>query len=181
LEFRAEEYVLYPFTHSLMTLDTARGLEFAQFLAKDLPPYINSRYRTKTDRSNTFIGGSSFGGLISLTAALYYPDTFGGVLGFSNALWPGDYGLSQDYLDRTAPLEAHFYLDTGELEGLGSNDEYAEKNYRLFQQIESLNTSRTAFVFQKNASHNEMYWAQRFIMAIQWLLDPGKDQDFLLY
>jgi predicted alpha/beta superfamily hydrolase len=178
--YRAEEYVLYPFTHSLMTLEKARGMEFARFLALELPQYINTRYRTKSSRDSTYLGGSSFGGLISLTTALYYPDTFGGILAFSNALWPGDYGLTRDYHQLVDTLMADFYLDTGGKEGLGPDQEYKDENFRLFQRVRQINAGRTVFVLQEEASHNELYWARRFTRAIEWLLNPEKDQVFLL-
>ncbi len=47
-------------------------------LVKEIKPYIDSHYSTLTDRSNTYIMGSSMGGLISLYAICEYPDVFGG-------------------------------------------------------------------------------------------------------
>lgn len=56
---------------------------YLKFLTKELKPFIDSSYRTKSDRANTFIAGSSMGGLISLYGICEYPEVFGGAACFS--------------------------------------------------------------------------------------------------
>jgi predicted alpha/beta superfamily hydrolase len=51
---------------------------YLRFLVTELKPFIDSTYATKPDRENTFIMGSSMGGLISLYAVSEYPEVFGG-------------------------------------------------------------------------------------------------------
>ena len=53
---------------------------FLQFLVKELKPHIDIKFRTLTDQSNTFVGGSSMGGLISMYAQSEYPTIFGGAI-----------------------------------------------------------------------------------------------------
>ena len=60
---------------------------FLRFITTELKPYIDSTYATLPDRSNTFIMGSSMGGLISLYAICMYPDIFGGA-GCISTHWP---------------------------------------------------------------------------------------------
>jgi len=52
--------------------------QYLLFLTKELKPYIDSAFSTRKDRANTFIAGSSMGGLISMYAICEYPDVFGG-------------------------------------------------------------------------------------------------------
>ena len=47
------------------------------FLTEELKPFVDNNFPTLADRSNTFIMGSSMGGLISLYALCEYPDIFG--------------------------------------------------------------------------------------------------------
>ena len=61
--------------------------KYVQFLVTELKPYIDKTFRTKTGRSDTFIMGSSMGGLVSLYALASYPDVFGGA-GCVSTHWP---------------------------------------------------------------------------------------------
>lgn len=53
------------------------GKQYVDFLANTLKPYIDSKYHTKKGPENTFIAGSSLGGVISLYAVMQYPGVFG--------------------------------------------------------------------------------------------------------
>ena len=46
------------------------------FFVHELKPYIDDHYRTKKTRKNTFIGGSSCGGLLALYAAYAYSNVY---------------------------------------------------------------------------------------------------------
>lgn len=61
--------------------------DYLKFLVFELKPLIDARFRTRPDRSSTFIMGSSMGGLISLYAIAEYPDVFGGA-GCLSTHWP---------------------------------------------------------------------------------------------
>tara|TARA_B100001115_G_scaffold184493_1_gene187175 strand:+ start:727 stop:1860 length:1134 start_codon:yes stop_codon:yes gene_type:complete len=63
------------------------GYEYLDFIVNQVKPYIDAHYPVKTQREYTYIGGSSLGGLISLTALEAWPDVFGGALVFSPAYW----------------------------------------------------------------------------------------------
>ena len=51
---------------------------YLRFLVTELKPYIDKNFSTLPDQQNTFIAGSSMGGLISLYAICEYPKVFGG-------------------------------------------------------------------------------------------------------
>lgn len=51
---------------------------YLKFIVMELLPYINETYSVKTGIENTYIAGSSMGGLISWYALCEYPDVFGG-------------------------------------------------------------------------------------------------------
>jgi len=80
---------------------------YLKFLVMELKPYIDSHYSTKMDRKNTFIAGSSMGGLISMYAICEYPDVFGGAACLSTH-WPGIFTTDNN------PIPAAFlnYLKT---------------------------------------------------------------------
>ena len=52
--------------------------DYLRFLVGELKPFIDRHYRTRPGRADTFVAGSSMGGLISLYALSRYPEVFGG-------------------------------------------------------------------------------------------------------
>lgn len=66
--------------------DKPRADNYLRFLVQELKPYIDKNFSTKKDRANTFIIGSSMGGLISIYAICEYPNVFGGAAGVSTHL-----------------------------------------------------------------------------------------------
>ncbi|RKR84458.1 putative alpha/beta superfamily hydrolase [Mucilaginibacter gracilis] len=79
---------------------------YLKFLVLELKPYIDSHFSTRTDRQNTFIAGSSMGGLISMYAICEYPDVFGGAACLSTH-WTGI------FTNQNNPIPSAFlhYLD----------------------------------------------------------------------
>ena len=70
---------------------------YLKFLTIELKPFIDSTFSTKKDRKNTFVAGSSMGGLISLYAICEYPDVFGGAACLSTH-WAGIFRLDNNPL-----------------------------------------------------------------------------------
>ena len=60
---------------------------YVRFLADELKPQIDQRFRTLTSRADTAIMGSSMGGLASLYALCRRPEIFGGA-GCMSTHWP---------------------------------------------------------------------------------------------
>jgi enterochelin esterase family protein len=104
-----------------------RGSEpFVDYLAKELVPWVRSRYAIGSDRTRTVIAGQSNGGLAAAHAALRHPEVFGGVLSQSGAFWfdpsvgtshASKYDTPTGWLTREfAALPArpvHFYVEVG--------------------------------------------------------------------
>ncbi len=61
---------------------------YLKFLVAELKPYIDNHFSTLKDQQNTFIAGSSMGGLISMYAICEYPKIFGGAACMSTH-WTG--------------------------------------------------------------------------------------------
>ncbi len=68
---------------------------YLKFLVTELKPFIDKQYATKKDRQNTFIAGSSMGGLISMYAICEYPQVFGGAACLSTH-WPGVFSMNNN-------------------------------------------------------------------------------------
>lgn len=53
--------------------------EYLRFIVEELKPFVDANFRTLTDKNNTFMMGSSMGGLITIYAETQYPGVFGSV------------------------------------------------------------------------------------------------------
>lgn len=68
---------------------------YLKFLVTELKPFIDKTFSTYTGRKNTFVAGSSMGGLISMYAICEYPNVFGGAACLSTH-WPGIFTLENN-------------------------------------------------------------------------------------
>ena len=92
---------------------------FADFMATELVPWVDARYRTRPARDARALLGASLGSAISYWTALRHPDKFARVGGQSSAFWIDDERVVSA-LSRLEPARAdlpfRFYLDAGRLE-----------------------------------------------------------------
>jgi predicted alpha/beta superfamily hydrolase len=151
---------------------------YLQFLTEELKPFIDQTYSTLPDRSNTFVAGSSMGGLISLYALCEYPKVFGGAACLSTH-WPGLFSLENNpvpavffsYLKKHLPSPKHhrIYFDHG-TETLDSmyaslqlqvDEIFREKRYKSSQWI-----SRS----WPGQDHSERSWRSRLEVPVVFLL-----------
>ena len=93
---------------------------FADFMAKELVPLVDARYRTRAERDSRALLGASLGGVISVWTALRHPDLFARVGGQSSAFQIDDERVVQALarLEPQRALPLKFYLDVGQLESL---------------------------------------------------------------
>jgi enterochelin esterase family protein len=101
---------------------------FADFLAKELVPWVRSHYRVSAQPKNTVIAGSSFGGLCAAFCGLRHSEVFGNVLSQSGSFYytPDETTNSEPYLTQSGwmmdqyaqagKLPLRFYLHVGLLE-----------------------------------------------------------------
>jgi predicted alpha/beta superfamily hydrolase len=168
-DYRITEYDPYDSKYG-----KGRGRDYVDFMVKNLKPYIDSHYRTKIDAANTTIAGSSMGGLISMYAALKYPDVFGNAGIFSPAFWIAPelykYAAQQKIL-----AKSRFYFVCGDSE---SNGMVAEmKKMATIIQSKITDIENAPVVIVKGASHNEKQWNGDFPAFYNWLVGSRKDKE----
>jgi len=92
-----------------------RPAPIEEFLGRELPEYIDSHYRTVTDRRGRAIAGLSMGGYGATLLGVKRPDMFGAVGAISAALSTG--GRPQDISAQVATLSPdaapYFYIACG--------------------------------------------------------------------
>jgi len=98
--------------------------DFADFLAKELVPWMRENYNVTADPRQVVVAGSSYGGIASTYAALRHSEVFGNVLCQSGSFWwaaqkPEPYQepnyLAKEFL-KSPKLPIKFYMDAGAFE-----------------------------------------------------------------
>jgi enterochelin esterase-like enzyme len=162
---------------------------YLKFVVRELRPMIDARFNVKSDRANTVIMGSSMGALISLYAIDEYPQVFGAA-GMMSTHWPlvinpDDKPISNEQYEAVSstferylrpalpdPRTHRLYFDHG--------SETLDAAYARYQdRVDSVvgrrgyrpwsNTLSLSFPGQK---HNEISWASRVAVPLQFLLPP---------
>ncbi|GAA3982763.1 alpha/beta hydrolase-fold protein [Mucilaginibacter dorajii] len=144
-----------------------RGVDYTAFLVKTLKPYIDVNYRTKKEAKYTTIAGSSTGGLISMYAAIKYPDVFGNAGIFSPAFWiaPEIYKLAKQ---TSLNKKSRFYFVCGDAESdLMVSDMKKMADLIREKGIKPENSPVTVI---KGASHNEKQWNADWPGFYSWLM-----------
>ncbi len=175
-EQRASEYLSYPDAHNPQfqsaTPPELEGTKYAEFLIKEVMPFLQQRYRIATGPTNTGIGGSSYGAIVSLTTALHHPGVFGKLLLESPSLWVGD-GKVLAEVKKTKLLPQKIYMGIGTREaGNPESDALILKYFTGLEQIlkdDGLGGSRLKVVVEGGGQHNEEAWARRFPDALLFL------------
>jgi enterochelin esterase-like enzyme len=103
--------------------------KFADFLAKELIPWIRAHYNITNDPGKTVVAGSSLGGLAAAYAGYKHPEVFTNVLCQSGSFWwaPDHSGAIPDgvitetgwmakQLIASSKLPLKFYIDAGSFE-----------------------------------------------------------------
>lgn len=149
---------------------------YLRFLVDELKPYIDKTYRTRTGAGDTFIMGSSMGGLISAYAASEYPQVFGAAACLSTH-WPAGDGAVIDYLDaHLPPPDGHrFYFDYG-TETLDAA--YEPYQMRMDAVMEARGYRRGVDWETRKfdgAPHNEIAWRARVHIPLQFLLGEAAE------
>ncbi|MFZ1495732.1 MAG: alpha/beta hydrolase-fold protein, partial [Saprospiraceae bacterium] len=144
------------------------GKKYVRFLADTLKPFIDKKYRTKTERQFTGVGGSSMGGLISIYAGLMLPKIFGRLLVFSPSLWVSANILS-DSVRYTNIDDTRVYIYAGGNEGSSMIPNAQRFRTALEQQGIGEESIDIFFSIDPDGKHTESRWGAEFPKAIKWL------------
>jgi len=151
---------------------------YLKFLVEELKPFIDKNFSTKTDAKNTFVAGSSMGGLISMYAICEYPNVFGGAACLSTH-WPGTFKVEGNpipdaffnYLSKNLPNpKSHkLYFDYGDqtLDAL-----YPPLQKKADEVIKSKGYTAKNWItmFFSGENHSEKAWNKRLDIPLLFLL-----------
>lgn len=156
--------------------------KYLKFLTMELKPFIDKKFSTYTDRKNTFIVGSSMGGLISMYAICEYPEIFGGAACLSTH-WPGFSPFEgnpipqsfADYLDQNLPNpeKVKIYFDYG----TETLDSFYESGQMLIDKVmEKHHFTENNWLTKKfpGENHSEKSWQKRIHIPMIFLIRNNK-------
>ncbi len=155
---------------------------YLKFVTEELKPYIDKKYSVYTNRKNTYVAGSSMGGLISMYAICEYPKVFGGAACLSTH-WVGTFTPENNpvpdsflkYLKNNLPnpKKHKIYFDCG--------DQTLDKLYPEIQKEvdqvmleKGYNESNWLTRFFPGENHSENAWSKRFNIPLEFLFEKEK-------
>lgn len=144
---------------------------YVDFLVAELKPFVDATVPTLASRADTFVMGSSMGGLISLYALERYPAVFGGAACLSTH-WPAGGALLVDAMADALPAPgAHrLYFDYGTR---GLDAQYEPLQRRMDARLAAAGyTPGHDWVTRAfpGADHNEASWRERLHIPLAFLL-----------
>jgi enterochelin esterase-like enzyme len=168
-----------------MLSDSTNADNYLKFITEEIMPAVNKNFNTYTNAENTFIAGSSMGGLNSWYALLKYPTIFGGAICMSTH-WPGAnpnnkkladciFSNFKNYINNNSKALTNkiLYMDYG-TQTLDSHYEpYQKAIDKLIKQkkVKGLVYYSSKF---KGDAHDEVAWAKRLPTAFSFILNSIK-------
>lgn len=148
---------------------------YLKFLVEEVKPFVDENFDTLPDQRNTFVMGSSMGGLISLYAISEYPEVFYGA-GCLSTNWPaGEHELVNEMAKSLPDLQNHkLYFDHG-TEGLDALYEpyqmSMDNHLRTRGYAANVNWLTRRF---DGADHNEAAWRARVEIPLSFFLTDSE-------
>jgi len=142
------------------------GDRYLEFLVRTLKPYIDKNFQTLRDKSNTFVAGSSMGGLISMYALLRYPTVFGGAGVFSPAFWITGDSIANEIKSRGSKVNSKIYFYAGKLEG----ESMVPDMLAAYESMKSLSKSKMVRIVNEAGTHSEKAWRSEFPKFYEWMI-----------
>jgi enterochelin esterase-like enzyme len=154
------------------------GDAYLSFIVTELKPYIDATYAVYTNKENTFVAGSSMGGLMSMYAVAEYPEIFAGAACISTH-WVGGSPKENNplpdtifkHLESNLPsAENHkMYFDYGNKTLDQFYPQYASRVDSIFLK-NGYNTENFKNLFFEGTDHSELSWQKRVRIPLTFLL-----------
>lgn len=161
--FRMQEYNIY--NHP--DFGPQFGEIFIQFLVENLKKYIDEKYLTLSDRSNTAIIGSSMGGLMAFYSIIKYPEIFSKAGVYSPSFWVSDkiFELHQQN-KKLNDIKIHMIVGSNEGANMVMNFEKMESILKSEYSDENLKIEEV-----KGQGHSETFWKMYFPESYLWFFN----------
>ena len=166
---RLEEYSPYDFTWQDRPIH-GRGRAYIDWLADELKPLIDAKYPTRPGREDTWLGGSSMGGLMSLYGVAMRNDVFSRAACLSPSVRFNLRELKADLKKARLTSGTRVYISWGEKEARGKHQMAQYTSNAL--EVAHLLAEQGAEVypyFQLNGRHCEADWRRQLPRCFTFL------------
>lgn len=154
---------------------TPVGDKYADWLIEDLMPWVEANYRVKTGPEHTALGGSSFGGNITLYTMMRHPGVFGRALVESPAVPVVGPAFMDEIRAHTGGWAERVFVAMGTQET--GNEAYNRELVGIMGELRKAfedddlteANGRLMVIIEEGAAHNEAAWAGRLDEAFAFL------------
>ena len=164
---RLQEYAPFSFENATLGPIKSKGNIYMNWLVKTLKPEIDRKYRTLPDRKNTFIAGSSMGGLMAMYAVTAYNHIFQRAACLSPSLWVAPGKVLEMIAKANIRNDTCIYMDYGSEEIFN----HAANSEALISTSHFLMTKRVNLAFRivPGGTHSEASWEKQIPIAMECL------------
>jgi predicted alpha/beta superfamily hydrolase len=148
------------------------GREYAEFVTREVIPFVSQNYPAGRGASATGFGGSSYGAVAALHTVLVRPGIFGRLLLESPSLYVGNqYLLRRVREGGRWPTRIYLGVGTAETGRQEINEETVANVLTLETTLRraGLGPKRLAVAIEEGATHSEGAWARRLPIALEFL------------
>ena len=182
-ENRMNEYSPWHFANTPLPAGIklgGKGIEYADFVMQVVKPFIDSTYRTKSDKQHTAMAGSSLGGNITQFMGVEYADQIGNLGIFSTASWLTTDAFKRYFNRHRFDPTQRIFIQVGTQEGddtdrtlmLGNMKQaYINASLTYYQQLISggVPIEQIQLIIAADATHSEEAWATYFPECLHFL------------
>jgi predicted alpha/beta superfamily hydrolase len=146
---------------------------YGRMLVEEIKPFIDSQYRTLPKPSNTGLGGSSLGGLLTVYLGLKYANTFGKLAVSSPACYWDDEMIVRYVHSLHAKTNQRIWLAVG----TGEPDTFLSSTRSLHKELVAKGWKEgidLGYLEATGAQHNPEAWSQRADRLLTFLFQSSR-------
>lgn len=166
---REHEYSPFEFSYRIKgKKDGFYGKETLDWFVNTLKPLIDKKYKTLSNRDNTFIMGSSMGGIMASYALINYNDVFSRACSLSPAYFIYRENAIKNFeINKRIKKDSYLYTD------YGTKDLCIKIAMPIFNDINNMFIKSRINVTSRiiyDGIHNEASWEKQLVFAINVLM-----------
>ena len=147
--------------------------DYGRMLLQELKPFVDERYRTRPEATDTAMGGSSLGGLVSLYLGLQHAESFGKLAVMSPSVWWNHKSILGVVNEYEGPPWPRIWLDVGDSEGKRSHQD-ADLLYKQLLVNGWKAELNVHYRMVAGGTHDEAAWAARVGDMLRFLFPVTK-------
>ncbi|MBQ8647097.1 MAG: alpha/beta hydrolase [Oscillospiraceae bacterium] len=166
---RVHEYCPFDIRSFMYGDIKGRGEATAEWIVKELKPWVDQNYRTWPFREATAIGGYSMGGMMCLYTVLRYNAWFSKAAVISPALAPSMQAFEKEIAASTLDPDTRIFFSWGTAEGSPESVQQQEQRILKLERLVQAKGAGTYLMCQEGGDHNEASWEHQLPVWMTYL------------